>query len=171
MEHSPTYEIRMLRAIRRIIRAVDMHSKMLQQAQDITAPQLVCLLTLLKEGALTMKRLSQLIDLSASTTVGVVDRLEAKGLVSRTRSTQDRRQVFISITVEGQEMAKRSPFPLQSRLIDGFQKMPELEQATLTLAVERLVSLMGAGSIDASAILDLQPIAEANEIDNEEHHP
>ncbi|HQV80920.1 MAG TPA: MarR family transcriptional regulator [Agitococcus sp.] len=173
MEHSPApaYEIRMLRAIRRIIRAVDMHSKMLQQAQDITAPQLVCLLTLLKEGALTMKRLSQLIDLSASTTVGVVDRLEVKGLVSRTRSTHDRRQVFVSITVDGEAMAKRSPFPLQSRLIDGFQKMPELEQATLTLAVERLVSLMGAGDIDASAILDLQPIAEASDIDNEEHHP
>ena len=121
MEHSPApaYEIRMLRAIRRIIRA------------------------LLKEGALTMKRLSQLIDLSASTTVGVVDRLEVKGLVSRTRSTHDRRQVFVSITVDGEAMAKRSPFPLQSRLIDGFQKMPELEQATLTLAVESLVSLMG----------------------------
>ncbi|MBK9186418.1 MAG: hypothetical protein IPM78_09135 [Moraxellaceae bacterium] len=91
--------------------------------------------------------------------------------MSRTRSTHDRRQVFVSITVDGEAMAKRSPFPLQSRLIDGFQKMPELEQATLTLAVERLVSLMGAGDIDASAILDLQPIAEASDIDNEEHHP
>ncbi|MBK7300719.1 MAG: MarR family transcriptional regulator [Moraxellaceae bacterium] len=134
----------MLRAIRRIIRAVDMHSKKLQQAQDITAPQLVCLLTLLKEDALTMKRLSQLIDLSASTTVGVVDRLEAKGFVSRTRSSHDRRQVIINITPKGQETAQRSPSPLQSRLIEGFQKMPELEQVTMTLAVEKLSEFNGS---------------------------
>lgn len=157
---SPAYEVRMLRSIRRIIRAVDMHSKMLQQAQDITAPQLICLLTLVRQGSLTIKALSEDIDLSPSTTVGVVDRLEAKGLVTRTRSETDRRQVMVSVTVQGEAVAKRSPFPLQNRLVEGFRNLPELEQATLTLALERLVSLMAAGEIDASAILDLAPIGD-----------
>lgn len=160
IDTSPVYEVRMLRSIRRIIRAVDMHSKMLQQAQDITAPQLVCLLSLVRQGPLTLKALSQAIDLSPSTTVGVVDRLEAKGLATRTRSETDRRQVLVSVTVQGQALAQRSPFPLQTRLVEAFRALPELEQATLTFSLERLVALMGAGEIDASAILDLAPIAE-----------
>lgn len=160
MNLPPAYEVRMLRAIRRIIRAVDMHSKMLQQAQDITAPQLVCLLTLVRQGPLTLKALSQAIDLSPSTTVGVVDRLEAKGLATRSRSETDRRQVLVSVTVQGEAAANRAPFPLQNRLVEGFRHLPELEQATLTLALEKLVGLMAAGDIDASAILDLAPIAE-----------
>lgn len=160
MDTSPNYEVRMLRSIRRIIRAVDMHSKMLQQAQDITAPQLVCLLTLVRMGPLTVKALSQAIDLSPSTTVGVVDRLETKGFVLRTRSETDRRQVQISVTVAGETAAQRAPFPLQNRLVEGFRHLPELEQATLTLALERLVGLMAASDIDASAILHLAPITE-----------
>lgn len=158
---APNYEVRMLRAIRRVIRAVDMHSKMLQQAQDITAPQLVCLMTLVSKGPLTLKALSQAIDLSPSTTVGVVDRLEAKGLAARTRSAADRRQVLVSVTVAGEEAARRAPFPLQNRLVERYRELPELEQATLALALERVVALMGAGEIDASAILDSAPIAEA----------
>lgn len=157
----PNYEVRMLRAIRRVIRAVDMHSKMLQQAQDITAPQLVCLMSLVSKGPLTIKALSQAIDLSPSTTVGVVDRLEAKGLATRTRSEADRRQVLVSVTVAGEAAARRAPFPLQNRLVERYRELPELEQATLALALERVVALMGAGEIDASAILDSAPIAEA----------
>lgn len=161
MDTSPAYEIRVLRSIRRIIRAVDMHSKMLQQNQDVTAPQLVCLMALVRQGPLTLKALSQAIDLSASTTVGVVDRLEAKGFATRTRSETDRRQVTVAVTPAGEAALQRTPSPLQDRLVDSLRKLPELEQATLALALERLVGLMGAGEIDASAILDLAPIAEA----------
>ena len=118
-----------------------------------------------------MKRLSQLVDLSPSTTVGVVDRLEVKALVQRTRSTHDRRQVFISITDEGKKLAQDAPSPLQTRLIEGFQQMPESEQIAMTQAVEKLVQLMGAGDIDASAMLAIAPISDNNVIDKEEHHP
>ncbi|MES2918504.1 MAG: MarR family transcriptional regulator [Pseudomonadota bacterium] len=160
MDNTAT-NIRVLRAIRRIIRAVDLHSKTLQQAQDITAPQLVCLLTLVRLGALTLKALSQAIDLSPSTTVGVVDRLAAKGLVERTRSASDRRQVRVSATAAGHALARQSPSPLQDRLVARLGALPVAEQLQLAGALERLVGLMGADAIDASAILDLAPITEA----------
>jgi DNA-binding MarR family transcriptional regulator len=154
----PDYEVRILRAIRRIIRAVDMHSKQLQGKQDITTPQLIALLALEKHGAMPVKMLSQSLDLSPSTTVGVIDRLEHKGMVTRTRSVDDRRQVHVAITPEGKTLATLSPFPLQARLADGLSNMPELEQATIALSLERLVSLFGASNIDASAILAVDPI-------------
>lgn len=161
----------MMRSIRRIIRAVDMHSKLLQQSQDFTTPQLVTLLTVAEQGPLTLKALSQAIDLSPSTTVGIIDRLESKGMVHRTRSQADRRAVLISITTKGQEAAMHAPFPLQHRLLEKFKTLSDLEQSTLALALERVVELMGAGSIDASAILDVDPIslpdADAPFVDND----
>lgn len=155
----PEFDLRMMRAIRRIIRAVDMHSKLLQQNQDFTTPQLVALLSIAEKGPMTLKSLSQAVDLSASTVVGIVDRLESKGLIQRVRSHQDRRQVLISVTNKGQEAVGRAPFPLQHRLQEKFRSLSELEQSTLALALERVVELMGAGSIDASAILDVAPIS------------
>ena len=61
---------RMLRSIRRIIRAVDINSKLLQQQADITTPQLICLAAVAHEQNLTLKALSKNVDLSPSTTTG-----------------------------------------------------------------------------------------------------
>lgn len=154
-------DVRVLRALRRIIRAVDMHSKLLQQSQDITAPQLVCLLALVRQGPLTIKALSQAIDLSPSTTVGVVDRLAAKGLAERSRSAADRRQVLVSATLAGRQMARQAPSPLQNRLVEQLAAITTGEQLVLARSLERLVELMGAADIDASAILDLAPLTDA----------
>lgn len=153
-------DVRVLRALRRIIRAVDMHSKLLQQSQDITAPQLVCLLALVRQGPLTIKALSQAIDLSPSTTVGVVDRLAAKGLAERSRSAADRRQVLVSATPAGRQMAQQAPSPLQNRLVERLAAITTGEQRVLARSLERLVELMGAADIDASAILDLAPLTD-----------
>lgn len=157
MDPAAPAELRVLRSLRRIIRAVDRHSKLLQQAQDLTSPQLVCLLTLVRQGPLTLKALSQAIDLSPSTTVGVVDRLAAKGLAVRARSLIDRRQVRVSTTPAGEAAAAQAPSPLQHRLVAGLRALPEAEQLLLAQALERVGELMGATDLDASAILDLAP--------------
>lgn len=161
---SSDYGTRLLRSIRRLIRAVDINSKSLQQKSDITTPQLVCLTAIAREKALTLKALSETIDLSPSTTVGIIDRLEAKGFVRRTRSDRDRRQVMISITDNGQNALMLSPSPLQQVMLERFELLPELEQSTLALALERVVELIGAHNIDASAILDVGaiPASETN---------
>jgi MarR family transcriptional regulator, 2-MHQ and catechol-resistance regulon repressor len=43
---------------------------------------------------------------------GLIDRLEAMGLISRDRSTDDRRVVFIAISTKGLECIKRMDAPL-----------------------------------------------------------
>ena len=46
-------------------------------------------------------------------------------------------------------------------VVKNYGKTQALSSITLDLPSGRLVGLMGAGEIDASAILDLAPIAEA----------
>jgi DNA-binding MarR family transcriptional regulator len=149
-----TYHGRILRAIRRIIRSVDIYSHKLATAHGVTVPQLSCLLRVVEAGPATLKALAREVDLSSSTLVGIVDRLEAKGLVRRERSTSDRRQVLISATEEGIALASTSPPPLQDRLAESLDSLPDFERAAIAQALERIVDLMEIRQIDAAPILD-----------------
>ncbi|MBN1422306.1 MAG: MarR family transcriptional regulator [Planctomycetes bacterium] len=142
----PRYELRILRAFRRIIRAVDMYSRKLHNEHDVTGPQLLCLLAVSKEGPLTPSEIGRSAFLSPSTVVGILDRLESKGLVLRERDRQDRRIVRVSVTEKGRTLASRSPSPLQDSLANALEGMTELERATIALSLERVVELMERGS-------------------------
>ncbi len=148
------YEAQILRSIRRIIRSVDLYSHKLDLDCGVTVPQLSCLLRVVASGPMTLKGLAAAVDLSASTLVGIVDRLEAKELLKRERSQTDRRRVLISATEKGVVLAGASPSPLQDRLRAALDALPELERAAIALSLERIVELMEIGQIDAAPILD-----------------
>ena len=58
--------------------------------------------------------------MSAPTVVGVLDKLEAKGLVVRYRSTRDRRVVHVRTTEAGQAALEESPDLLGDGFIAAF---------------------------------------------------
>ncbi|MEX0958444.1 MAG: MarR family transcriptional regulator [Burkholderiales bacterium] len=144
--------------MRRIIRSVDLYSKELAATTGMTAPQLVCLLTIVEHRSITATAISREIHLSPSTVVGILDRLEEKGLVKRERGTDDRRVVSVTATEAGDRLASQSPSPLQKTLADELAALPESEQATIARSLERVVNLMEAQHIDAGPILDTGPI-------------
>lgn len=147
------YDLRILQSLRKIIRSVDLHSRKLSIQHDITAPQLITLLVVVEHGPLTIASISGEVHLSPSTLVGIIDRLEAKNYVVRERSAEDRRQVLISITEEGRAFAKQAPSPLQETLAEALNELNPLEQATISLSLERVVELMEAKELDAAPIL------------------
>ncbi|PLX78529.1 MAG: MarR family transcriptional regulator [Desulfuromonas sp.] len=159
---SESYELRILQSLRRIIRAVEIHSKKLSQNHKVTGPQLGCLLAIKEGGPLTTTRLAQTIYLSPSTVVGIIDRLEEKGLLSRQRNSKDRRQVLVGLTSEGERLVERAPSSLQDTLAEALKSLPELEQVSITLALEKVVDLMEADRIEASPVLETGPIVQAN---------
>lgn len=139
---SQQYDLRILRALRRITRSIALHSRQLAAVSHITAPQLMCLRTVIANGPMTATAISRDIHVSPSTVVGILDRLEDKGFVRRERGREDRRIVFVTATDAGRDLAAGAPSPLQKHLADGLNALPELEQATITLALERIVNLM-----------------------------
>lgn len=146
VDDQQTYDLRILRALRRITRAVALHSRQLSACSKITGPQLVCLRTIIEQGPMTATSLSKEVHVSASTVVGILDRLEDKGLINRERGRQDRRIVFITATDDGRQLARDTPSPLQQKLAESLQVLPELEQATITLSLERVVNLIESGT-------------------------
>jgi DNA-binding MarR family transcriptional regulator len=148
------YDLQIVQALRQITRAVDLHSHRLKLTFEITAPQPVCLLAIRDVGSLTATQLSEHVHLSPSTVVGILDRLEKKELIERTRDTRDRRQVNVTLTDKGQELVKNAPSPLQDSLAAALQQLPELEQATIALSLKRIAELMEVRRSDAPLILE-----------------
>ena len=103
------YDTRILRALRKIIRAVDIHSRKLNKEFKITTPQLICLHSLRDSGPMTLSQLANDVSLGTSTTTGIVDRLVTKQFVTRTRSEQDRRKISLVITEAGQKLIELAP--------------------------------------------------------------
>ncbi len=153
-----SYELRILQSLRRIIRATEIHSQKLMHQYQITGPQLWCLIALIENGPLPATVLAQKVYLSPSTVVGIVDRLEEKGLALRTRGSKDRRQVQIAATEKGIALAAAAPSPLQESLAEALKELPELEQISITLSLEKVVDLMEARKIDAAPVLQTGPI-------------
>ena len=152
------YELRILQSLRRIIRAIEIHSQRLSHNHQITGPQLGCLLAIKQEGPLTTTCLARTVFLSPSTVVGIVDRLEEKGLLSRMRGTEDRRQVRLHLTEAGNRLADSAPSPLQETLSRNLNTLPALELVSITLALDKLVSLMEAEGIPAAPMLETGPL-------------
>jgi DNA-binding MarR family transcriptional regulator len=141
------YDLRILRSLRRITRSVALHSRQLSALSNITAPQLVCLRAIIEHGPITATAISREIHVSASTVVGILDRLEDKGLVRRERGRDDRRIVYVTATEAGMRLANETPSPLQQKLSEALKALPELEQATITMSLERIVDLMESGGV------------------------
>lgn len=142
----PHYDLRILRALRRITRSIALHSRQLAAYSNITAPQLVCLRAVVENGPLTATAISREIHVSPSTVVGILDRLEDKGWIRRERGREDRRIVFVTATETGIQLVHDTPSPLQKKLADALNALPELEQATITMSLERIVHLMESNS-------------------------
>lgn len=74
----------------------------------ITYPQYLVLLVLWERDGLTVGEISERVFLDSPTLTPLLKRLEAAGLLTRTRSAQDERQVLIALTEEGRGMQQRA---------------------------------------------------------------
>lgn len=149
----PSPNTRILHSIRRITRAVDLYSKKLVVEFGITAPQLLVLDEIVSKGAMMVRSVAAEIHLSSSTLVGVIDRLEAKGLARRERTATDRRKVMVVATEAGHALVARAPSALQGTLADALKHLSRDEQITIARSLEKVVDLMEIGKWETDTLL------------------
>ena len=142
-------------ALRRIIRATDLHSKQLSTVSGLTSPQLLILQTLLHHGELTVGDVARRVSLSQATVTTIIDRLSKRGFVVRERGSADKRKVFVHLTEQAIEALVDAPRPLQDSFVQQFQDLRDWEQSMILTSLERVAHMMDAQHIDASPVLDL----------------
>ena len=140
-------------ALRRVIRATDLHSKRLSKHAGLTGPQLLIMRSIRDLGEVTIGTIADKVSLSQATVTTILDRLEHRKLVYRVRSTQDKRKVHAHLTSEGEEILSRAPNPLQEDFTRKFQSLAEWEQTMILASLQRVTNMMNADNIDAAPML------------------
>ncbi|WP_269618808.1 MarR family winged helix-turn-helix transcriptional regulator [Zhongshania sp. BJYM1] len=150
-------------SLRRVTRAIDLHSKHLMKTAGLTAPQMLILQTLRDQGDAIISDVANQISLSQATVTSILDRLEKRGLVMRERSQQDKRKVFACLTDAGNELIRNAPMPLQDYFIRQFSDLQDWEQTQIISALQRVAHMMDAQHIDAAPLLDVGAIDRQSE--------
>lgn len=150
-------------ALRRVIRAVDLHSRALVRSHGLTAPQALVLREIAAAGELPVGGVAQRVNLSHATITDIVNRLERRGLVVRTRSETDRRRVLVRATPEASQTLKRAPPLLQDAFAARFAKLADWEQTLLLSSLQRIAALMDAERLEAAPVLAAGTVEEAAE--------
>ena len=92
-----------LRALRQELLTTSMEPSRERERSGLTTPQISAVRSLLTVGPATVTELARRLSLSHSTTSGIVDRLEARGLVSREQDANDRRYTRVQVTAPVQQ--------------------------------------------------------------------
>jgi len=141
----------LLKSIRQIARAVDIHSRRLDRGFGLTLPQLIVLRSIRDLGEVTSRAISTASDLSAPTVVGILDKLEDKKLIERYRSSRDRRIVHTRLTRAGRLLLAEAPSPLGDHFTHTFDALNERERRNVLQSIDQVASML------APLVLEREP--------------
>ena len=143
----------LLASIRKIIRAVDLHSKVLLKKYGLTGPQLMILHEIGKSSELSVTEIAKQISLSQATVTTILDRLEQQGFIVRKRGQSDKRKVYIEASEKTKDILASKPSLLQSDFIGRFHRLKDWEQTLLLSSLQRIASMMDSGQLESEPIL------------------
>lgn len=108
---------------------------------DLTVPQADVIFTLGNTRGLTCKQIGEKTLITKGTLTGILDRLEAKGLIRRVTVAEDRRSTRILLTAAGERLFERE-YPRQiAYLKERFRRLDRSELGEIHAALRKLHEL------------------------------
>ncbi len=117
--------------LRRIVRALRRADAEARARGGIASAQLFVLRQLGSKPALSITDLCEATLTSQSSVSEVVARLELKGLLHRSKSSDDNRKAELSLTRAGEKLLDLSPQPFQERLVSALRRLDAEDQQAL----------------------------------------
>lgn len=139
--------------LRRVFKAINDRSKRAERVAGLTGPQLWALKVLDEHAPMRVSDLAARMYLHPSTVVGILDRLEGKGLAQRLKQQQDRRAVDVQLTMEGAALVKAMPTAAQEMLLSGLERLSERKLRTVARGLEIQVGILQAQGLPAQLLL------------------
>ncbi len=125
-------------ALRRLMAGV--HSRMRIGIPGLTLPQMFVLRFLTEKGTATPKEVAARLRVTPGNVTGLVSKLEAAGLVTRSRNNKDRRVVELRLTAKARRKAEAIHTTAVEGLMRAFEGWSTQDILTLKALVERLVA-------------------------------
>ena len=129
-----------------------MRSRMLLQGYGLTTPQLTTLLAIARLQPVTAGVVAREVHLGQSTITGILDRLERRGWIGRTRGEQDRRSVNLCLTDAGQRVLESAPSLLDDRFRTRLGELAQWERTQILATLQRIADMMDIESIDLGVV-------------------
>jgi DNA-binding MarR family transcriptional regulator len=143
----------------------------------ISMAQLNILYTLQRNGEMPMSRLAELLNVSLSNATGLIDRIEERGYVERTRVPEDRRIVKIRVTPAGLRMLDEIDALSEDLLRDVLSRIGPSKLGGVAQAVTSLRSALavatGGEPMDphTASILAPRSSSTLRGVERSHHHP
>ena len=119
--------------------------------REFSFSQTLILMMLLTQQNVKMNELARLLGLSRANATGLVDRLEARGLVERSHSTEDRRVVHVNLTRKGQQTARKLNEARRTGLALMMRRVPPKNLAVFIETLEQMA--MGLAETQTDLLL------------------
>ncbi len=142
--------------LRRVLQVVHGQSKKAERATGLTGPQLWAIKVIADYAPIRVSDLAARMYLHPATTVGILDRLEKKGLVARIRSQKDRRGVEVTLTEAGMEVVSRAPMVAQGLLVAGLERLSPRRLKAIDTGLAQMVEILGAQEMPPRLFLSLE---------------
>ena len=110
---------------------------------DLTYTQYVVMMYFYHEGSSNLKNIGKVMLLDSSTLTPLLKKLEKKGLLTRTKSSTDERNLIIKLTKKGKEMEPKLRSVLQE--VDDLIDFSKEEKETLHNIASKLISTLVEG--------------------------
>ena len=124
--------------IYRLVKLYELCDRMCLTQHGVTAAQGYTLLALPEEGSISMKELSEAMDLAGSTMTRMVDQLVRKGLVHRRPDEEDRRVVQVGLTAQGREVQRAERKEIQQFFKIALEDIPGDEYPVILATLRKV---------------------------------
>lgn len=128
-----------LALFRVVFKSANRHFHKIEQKAGIGGASLWALAEIAESRNLTVSGLAKAMAVHQSTASNLMEKLETSGYVLRTRSTEDRRVVYLEVTQKGQSTLDRAPPPYRGILPDALMRLDPASLEQLNQNINKLV--------------------------------
>ena len=133
----------------------ELASKRLARTAGLTPSQLSVLRILTEFPEVSAGYLAQATQLKHATIPSLIDKLEARGLISRRKCDEDKRRVWLRLLPAGKAALADAPDPLHQIFSERFNTLPDWQQAMLIASLEQVTNLLDAENLEAAPVLQM----------------
>ncbi len=143
-----------LDGIRRLVQSIRVASRDSEKKVGLSAAQLFVLHKLGEESELSVNELAEHTLTHQSSVSVVVQKLADQGLVTRTKSKTDARQLNISLTRKGKALLKKAPHAVQDTIITALESMKADSRSQLSKTLQQFLQKAGIPEKDVPLLFD-----------------
>jgi MarR family transcriptional regulator, organic hydroperoxide resistance regulator len=131
--------------LQRLFMIAGERAKRAERETGLTGQQLWAFRLVADSGPVKISELVRRMRLHPTTIGGMLDRLEAKGVLSRNRCRRDRRVVRVELTMQGKELARKTTELDRRELLSALDKLSGERLADISSSLGEIVNILAIG--------------------------